>query len=351
MSSAGAQAPRILFHCPSRRGLGHVMRGLNLAKAVKAERPDAQVTVSVANPSAAALGEADVPVTVVDRGDAAAWRQHLDRFAPGLVVFDTLLPDAAQHVGTSAAYVWRRCKPELHDAIANDPRLNAMRAILIPHTEDEFEHAIPGAVKDRVTFVGPIVRAPDVARQARLRERYQVSETTFLVTSTVGGGGFADSAAWLLEAVRRAHAQLSRHRPSLRHIVVRGPFATGSFAAEGGMTVVDAEPDLVDLMAISHLVICEAGYNTAQEIQRVKAPAILVPGDRTFDDQTGRARALEAKGLARAIGRDSLDAAARFIVDVASDDGALAEMRQRYASALMEWGNQRAARVLLGAAA
>ena len=46
------RAPRLLFHSPSRRGLGHVMRGANLARAVLAADPSASVLLNVANAAA-----------------------------------------------------------------------------------------------------------------------------------------------------------------------------------------------------------------------------------------------------------------------------------------------------------
>ncbi len=166
----------------------------------------------------------------------------------------------------------------------------------------------------------------------------------------MGGGGFADS-AWLYEAVVAAHTELRNRIPGLRHLVVRGPLAAGARPMDvAGMTIVDADADLVHLLALSALVVAEAGYNTVQEIRQIGVPAVLVPGPRRYDDQSARAHSLEVLGVARVVQRTSRQAAAAAIVALACDSAALARMRHRAGALRPTPGNDDAAVALLAAA-
>lgn len=344
-------SPRVLFHSPSRRGLGHVMRGANLARAITLADPTAAVQLHVATAAAGTACGADVPWVAGDPATPGCWQRLLAEFRPSLVVFDTILPGPWADDTVSRAFVWRHSVPARHRETLADARLAAMRVIVVPHTREEFGYDLPESLRARAVFAGPIVRTTDAPGQARVRERYGLGDGDIIVTSTVGGGGFDDSAAWLLDVVLSAHDALEARIPRLRHIVVRGPLSARSRPLVGaGLTVVDADPDLVHLMAISTLVVAEAGYNTVQEIQQVKVPALLVPGERTYDDQAGRARALETQGLVRVVGRTSKGAAVEALVTLACDTAALNDMRDRARARTHDIGNARASMALLQAA-
>lgn len=339
--------PRVLFHCPSRRGLGHVMRSANLARAVQDQAPEASVLVMLA--SDAAGGACDgVPWVAADPSSAPAWHDVVATFAPTLAVFDTALPQPWAAPAIPRAFVWRAMVADRHAATAADPRLRQMAAILVPHHAPEFPHAVPPEVLPRVTFAGPIVRGSDAEGQARVRARYRLAPGDLVVVSTVGGGGFDDSAAWLLDLVFAAHRQWQPRLPRLRHIVVRGPLAAGSAPdAPAGLTLVDADPDLVHLFAIADLVVAEAGYNTVHELRRLGVPALLAPGVRAWDDQAGRARALDALGLARVVDRSRFDRALETLVALGHDRQARDAMRRAAQAHPLDTGNRRAADALL----
>lgn len=345
-----ATAARILFHSPSRRGLGHVMRGANLARAVVAADPASTVVMHVANAAAGMACGDDVPYITADPATPGQWARVLDTARPSLVVFDTLLPGPWADDATPRAFVWRHSVPERHHEVLRDPRLDAMHPIIVPHTREEFGYDLPPSVEARAVFTGPIVRDTDAAGQARVRARYGLAPTDIVITSTVGGGGFDASAAWLLDVVTAAHEELLSRVPRLRHIVVRGPLAARDGPAERpGLTVVDADPDLVHLLALSSLVVSEAGYNTIHELRRVHTPALLLPGDRTYDDQLGRASALEALGMARVVTRASQADAVAALLALVLDAPARAHMRAASVASPLETGNARAAAALLEA--
>jgi UDP-N-acetylglucosamine:LPS N-acetylglucosamine transferase len=331
------------------------MRSANLARAIQAARRDAAVLVHVTHEGATAVC-GGVPCVASDPSRPGEWSRLIAAFQPTLVVFDTMAPGAWAGDDTPRAFVWRRSVPERHAGLLADEQVRRARVYVIPHDREEFGYELPAALEARAVFTGPIVRQTDPAGQARVRARYGIAGATPIVTSTVGGGGFADSASWLLDVTVAAHDRLAARLRGLTHIVVNGPLASAAALgdphadAARGLIVVDHEPDLVDLFALSRLVVSEAGYNTVQEIRQVGVPALLVPGERTFDDQAQRARALADEGLARMVDRRSKPAAADALVALALDDRALAAIRARLSASTPPAGNVRAAAALLAAA-
>lgn len=342
--------PRILFHVPSRRGLGHVMRSANLARAVAAADPQATTLVHVAAPAAGVACD-DVPWIAREIATTGAWARLVSAFRPTLVVFDTVLPGAWADDPTPRAFVWRRTVEARRAEALRDARLAAMRVIVVPHDREDFGRPLPAAIDARTVFAGPIVRASDAEGQARVRQRYQLAPDDTVITSTVGGGGFERSAGWLLDMVMAAHPRLRAGVPRLRHLVVRGPLGTRSpERREPGLTTIDADPDLVHLMAVSHLVVAEAGYNTVHELRLAGVPALLVPGDRRYDDQDARALELARLGVAQVTSRESATAAIDTLVALATSPDALAGMRAASRRHRLQTGNATAAAALLEAA-
>lgn len=341
---------RVLFHSPGRRGLGHVMRSANLARAILRVDPTAAVLVDVANAASGLACGADVPWCAGDGERAAHWSGLVAGFRPSLAVFDTILPGPWADDRIPRAFVWRHSVEARHRETQADRRLADMRLIVVPHGREEFGYDLPAGLRARTVFTGPIVRTSDAAGRARVRARYALHPYDVVLTTTMGGGGFADS-AWLYEAVVAAHTELRNRIPGLRHLVVRGPLAAGARPMDvAGMTIVDADADLVHLLALSALVVAEAGYNTVQEIRQIGVPAVLVPGPRRYDDQSARAHSLEVLGVARVVQRTSRQAAAAAIVALACDSAALARMRHRAGALRPTPGNDDAAVALLAAA-
>lgn len=323
------------------------MRGANLARAVTAEDPTAHVLLHVAN---AAAGPAcdDVPWVAADHTAPGTWAHLVAGFEPTLIVFDTIPPEAWACDSVPHAFVFRASVDARHAAVLAHPALTSMAAIVVPHHPDEFPRPVPAELASRLTFTGAIVRTSDTAGQARVRARYGLSSDDVVITSTVGGGGFEQSAAWLLDRVFEAHARWHATLPRLRHLVVRGPLASSAtLTSLDGMTLIDEDVDLVHLFAVSTLVVAEAGYNTVAELRQVGVPAILAPGPRTYDDQGARARALEAAGMAVVVERHDPAGAVEAMAALPLDTATLARMRHAAAAMAVVPGNARAARALL----
>ena len=258
-------APRILFQSRNRRGLGHLMRGLNIARAIRSLEPAAQILFYTRNSAAQALCDGFDSIAAPEEADEADWHRAVAAFGADVEIYDTMLPASTQ--GRNAVFVMRACKAEEQTRVLGSAVLREMAEIIVPHTRVEFGFELPRAIAARAQFVGPIIREPHPALQAQLCARYGITANDLVVVSTVGGGGFAEQARQFFDVVTRAHPLLRARISHLKHIVVRGPLFTSTLTPQAGMTIVDVEPELGTLISQASVVIAEGGYNTVNEIR------------------------------------------------------------------------------------
>ena len=341
-------APGLLFQAHSRRGLGHLARGLNIANEVRALATGAEITFHVSNDAAASCCPSSYRC-IIERGanQAISWAEACRQVEPDVSVFDTVLrPEDVAAATSRRVFVLRKTYGTRHDALLSSAALEQMHLVIVPHGEEEFDSPLPAHIRKRTAFVGPIVRLPTRAGKEAIRRKYDIAPGDFVLTSTAGGGGFTETASRVFQAARAAHALLRPLLPTLRHVVVLGPQCTLPVDPLPGMTVVRSEPELVNLFALSSLVVAESGYNTVNELRVVKTPAVFIPGPRTYDDQEERARALEALGLAR-VSTGSPDDMAKQIAKVATSGDTLGDMHRCYAVDRVDTGNRAAAERIL----
>jgi hypothetical protein len=290
---------RILFHVPSRRGLGHAMRASTLIRAIRVRDPGARCLLAVSHALPGGLLDPEAPCAVVG---PAAPGAPLDLgavrgFGADVIVFDTVVPDAwallraaAGRPGARLALVLREARPAALAALRAHPVVRELGLILVPHLREEFDPGLTGAV-----HVGP------VARRRGATGGGDNPAPSFDILSTAGGGGHRELCEPFVGMVLAADRELRRWGLEPRHLLVTGPRYSGAVPDPGPVTVRRFAPDLPELIARARVVVSRAGYNTVAEIQAAGTPAILVPGDPGLDDQRGRARRLAAAGLAEVV--------------------------------------------------
>jgi predicted glycosyltransferase len=346
-------APRFAFQAHGRRGLGHLMRSMNIARDLLELEPEAEVFIHTRQPGYDDFLDERIQVIVDDGSESSSWSALLWRVRPHVAVHDTMLPAAARTLppGVRCAFVLRARREELHDELDDHPFLRDVDLVIVPHTREDFGRALPTVIEDRAVFVGPIVRAPDPGVSDRLRDVYEL-RGAFVVVSTAGGGGFEETALPFYDAALRAHRRLRDLQlgRSLRHVLVLGPNSTADVEAVDGLTVVRSEPRLIDLLAIADIVVSEAGYNTVQELRLVGTPAVLVPGRRRLDDQEERAAAMETLGIAVVAGPEHPELVADAVVALATDDVRRRTMRAAAQRHPLVSGNREAAAHVLALA-
>ncbi|MBS1137856.1 MAG: hypothetical protein H6R11_1810, partial [Proteobacteria bacterium] len=103
------RARRFLFQVRNRRGLGHMMRGLNIARELRALDPAAEILFYLRTPPSAGFWKTDFRYVVErDPDGLASWPEVLQQFGPDVVVYDTMLPKdaSAEPLAESARYVY-----------------------------------------------------------------------------------------------------------------------------------------------------------------------------------------------------------------------------------------------------
>lgn len=345
----GAQPLRVLFRVYNRRGLGHWMRGLNIARELLALEPATEVRFLTRSEPPFPIDDARIRHQVAeDPATLDALPPELAAFAPDVVVDDTMPPTRLTEEGARHVFVMRRCADERQAQVFAHPQVAAMDAIVVPHTREGFGHELPSPLEPRTTFVGPIARRASAERTAALRARLGLVDGGFTLVSTPGGGGFADDVAHFVAVARAAHARLAGLVRGFRHVLVLGPNATLAVEpVDDAMIVLASEPEMASLLASADAVLSAGGYNSVSEIRLERRPAFFLPGHRTHDDQRQRVAELAERGLAEVLPTDDVAAAAEHLAAACLAPERLAAMHAAYAHDDFATGNRRAAETVL----
>lgn len=341
---------RIVFRILNRRGMGHWMRGQNVARAMLAQESWTDILFYTRSKPPFAIENDPIRYSVaVDPQKMDLSAPAISGFTPHLVVDDTILKDYPAATSAKRVLIMRRLTAEKQQELFAAAALKTVDLVIVPHTRQEFGHELPSWMEDRTQFVGPVVRQPDESRINALREKYSLKPGDFLLVSTPGGGGFDEDTERFFETATRVHRQLQL--PGLRHLLIRGPNANVSAEpTDERMTIVDAEPELVSLFTLADAVISAGGYNTVNELRLTKRPAFFLPGRRKYDDQVARVEELARRGLAWVMDNRNPRVMASAIADTLTDPRALEQVRARYAEDRFIPGNQLAAETILSCA-
>lgn len=354
-------SPRILFYAVNGLGLGHVTRLLAIARAVRAERPEAQIlflTTSEADaviakegfaavklPSKTTSAESRLQPGVYMKLAHTVVMNTVAAFNPAILVSDTFPAGAVQELLPTLTWTMRRVfvfraqQPER----ASDPFFQSTLArydlCLIPHPEGSEEVPIPESI--RAVWTGDIfVRNRSEAwPREKARSYLGLPAEGRILYAAFGGGGdeeFANAVETTLAAaagtdwiVAVPDAPLLRSRlPACSEQVFRVshyPMAECLFAFDGAVSA--------------------AGYNTVNELMHFGIPSILIPFPRGLDDQFARVRRLVEAGAA--LTSELAPAALRAALARLADPAAAESLRQKSQSLVTESGAARAAQEIL----
>lgn len=157
-------------------------------------------------------------------------------------------------------------------------------------------------IAGRIRYTGYVAPPPPAGRPAG---------TAGAVVVSTGGGAVGQR---LLETALAARP-LSRLAAAPWRLLAGEALGAAAFArlrarAPAGVTVERARPDFPALLAAAALSISQAGYNTVADLLRARVPTVLVPfAEARETEQTVRAQALAARGLARVVAPEALSPA------------------------------------------
>jgi UDP-N-acetylglucosamine:LPS N-acetylglucosamine transferase len=207
---------------------------------------------------------------------------------PAVIVFDCLpslsIASAALAQGRRIVLCVRAVKDFNYYRLRVGPVLAAACRILFPHEPDEW--TVPTEFLPKARFVGTIHHTP-------LLNSRTVVEPRFDVIVTAGGGGFAGTVEFYNLALR-AFTLCRTQNLDLSCFLITGPLFKDwrRLRIVPGVVVSPFEDDMASLFAKAGLVICQGGYNTLAELAALEVPSICLPAERTFDNQTERAKLL-----------------------------------------------------------
>lgn len=255
-------------------------------------------------PSKAALADAGIPKPSY-LALAKQWVWHsVALLRPDLFVVDTFPGGSFQELlgvldlCRHPALVLRPVRPEFARRPAFRALAGLYERVIVPSREQDetgLAEAL-GLARERLRFVGPIMRGESFERLARSDARawLGVPERVRCVLVSGGGGG-DDGVDELFDAVERALARLQSDDVWL--VYAAGPLFRGR-PRTGPRRVWWTTPDLPKLLAAFDAGVCAGGFNSVHELGFAAIPTVFVPQRKVADDQHDRARKLVERAAA-----------------------------------------------------
>jgi UDP-N-acetylglucosamine--N-acetylmuramyl-(pentapeptide) pyrophosphoryl-undecaprenol N-acetylglucosamine transferase len=298
------------------KGMGHLNRTLVLAQAMRRAAPRTDLRFVVHSPMYRWVEARGFPVIKLpDRNHplSGPWSRP-QRHAGMLRVFEALFrayrPDLlvtdflcskevfslAHRSQANVAVVLRKQTPAAMRSLRWDPGSRLVDRWWIPHAPEELPAAsLPRRFRPRSVYLGPVRRSLEAGRIPDVRRRY-AEDAEALIVLTVGGGG-SPHALSTLHSGRDAIRDLGG---KVRGVILYGPLFPSTIPPdEERLAHRRFEGDLPELLAAADAVICNAGYNTIEELRSSGTPGVVVPlAGLRRDDQGARARQLQSEGRA-----------------------------------------------------
>src|SRR5262245_22104626 len=172
-------------------------------------------------------------------------------------------------------------------------------------------YALPPRVAAKLHYCGYVVRDVAAADPAELRRQFGLPPDGRLLLATVGSGY---DGLPVLEATAQALEQLHSEFSNLTALLITGPLmhaeeqAALRARANGRCRVVPAA-DTFQLMSLADAIVGMGGYNTVCGALAAARPLVIVPLATHKIEQKIRAELLAARGVARCVLPQALNAA------------------------------------------
>ena len=337
---------KLLIHAIDGVGLGHLVRTLEIAKALLAQIKDAQI-VFVTNSAfpepiiregfkvyqlqyhTNMVLDGTVSYEAYLRANYLRIRAIVSKERPDMILMDTEfnspLVNFCSKIKLKTCFVLRRTTDQNFNYLCQKGFLDTVDLVLVPHREEDLSPSQRDILlKHRnVHFVGPILRSAGQTPKG-------IKDGIFRILITFAAGADIPDNKALFSKVSEFLFELKNRKMRIGDKEAQVSIVAGPYFKEGscdlhGFDYKTFEYDLPAVMAGCDIVVSPAGYNLINEIISTKTPALLIPVARKEDDQYARARSLEDKGCAVIVKAGIWECLERLIVEHKVD-----KMRQAF---------------------
>jgi len=304
---------RCLFYASNGLGLGHLIRTLAVARALKARKPDIDI-MFVTNSEACQLVwregypvakllsppvnflELEMPAREqMRRINRGMVHSVLKGFMPDIVVVDFFpmgqIGDMMPLHSHAARKIFIARERNAAAEIATHAKLieSVYQLVLIPHEESEVGGRKPANVPTRYTGAILIRSRDEALPRGQARSRLGLPAEGFTVFIGFGGGGKPE-----YEAVRQWVLDEARSARNWTFAVARPPLlrSQSPAAVQSGVKEITYMP-MAECWTAFDAAISTLGYNSATELLHHGVPTIFVELSGGLDDWARRARHIE----------------------------------------------------------
>jgi UDP-N-acetylglucosamine--N-acetylmuramyl-(pentapeptide) pyrophosphoryl-undecaprenol N-acetylglucosamine transferase len=316
---ADPESPAYLFFCVNGAGLGHLNRGLAVARRIRRLQPNADICFLTSSRMLEAIAREGYvpyyipPIAAYDgRMKVKYWEDRLvykhirlimELHKPTRLVYDgvSLYPGLSRAVKrfdfdrTAMILRLRHTHSRLQQA---SEEFRLFDHIIHPGEAGESRAGVPSPTEQLQPHrVAPILYfdRSEILSRAEARQQLLLPTNRRVVYLQLGAGNIDDAATWTGHALEL----LSRY-PDVEVVLAQSPVANREVTPPPGVHLLRQYPNARFFNAFD-LAISAAGYNTVHELLFFGVPAILIPMARVTDDQEARARAAERAGAAMVV--------------------------------------------------
>jgi UDP-N-acetylglucosamine--N-acetylmuramyl-(pentapeptide) pyrophosphoryl-undecaprenol N-acetylglucosamine transferase len=304
---------RCLFYASNGHGLGHLIRTLAVARALKARKPDIDIMFVTNSEACQLVWREGYPVAKLLSPPAnfleldMAAREEIRRinrgmvhavlsgFKPDVVVVDFFpmgqIGDMMPLHSNSARKVFIARERNAAAEIATHAKLieSVYHLVLIPHQESEVAGYKPAKVPTRYTGAILIRSRDEALSREQARRRLGLADEGFTVFVGFGGGGKSEYSAvqqWVLDEARGTRNwTFAVARPPLLRSELPVP-------SQSGIKEITYMP-MAECWTAFDAAISTLGYNSTAELLHHGVPTIFVELSGGLDDWARRARYVE----------------------------------------------------------
>lgn len=239
---------------------------------------------------------------------------------PDLLVVDTFPGGAFDELydvldfGQRNVFIYRAVKSDVASSKRFQSLLGGYHGIVSIGEQGAHTSVIDTVLAERTHPVGEVmIRGRDeLLSRSDARAMLGLQPESLAVYCTCGGGG--DSNA---EDILRTYVSVAAHFPDVEFVIGSGHLYHGREYHAPNVRW-SQRMMMMECFAAFDAAVGAAGFNTVNELMHAGVPCVLLPQQRTYDDQFARAERIAATGAAlflRELTEENLTAALRSVID------------------------------------